>query len=495
MPLIRRLPKRGFNNAAFKKKIAIVKLEDLASLDVDDRMINEAVLRAYRLVRGRFDGIKVLGDGTISRRVQVEADAFSASARAKIEAAGGEVFLRDRRQVSLFYGRSGVRQEAIVVPPSRLEPVPTRVSKDLGLTHAVEESVPVPDQGSEEHEADLEACQQALAAWIDSPAVRLASARWRQVDVNGLFRAVEAGEVPADLAALNVHSVGIGWKRDRATGRLRHCLRFRVLRRFSPEELATHQIASLPEFERVLTDVVASAPLVYLDFPGEMCVTSFCRVKHPPIDLASDTEFFLSCQHVIEEDPSLRIIGSGGLSQDPDDRSLIDAAVAVLPVPRQGVRTSAGPFTSLQVCDVSATEKNELLGKFSTSGQWQTARISEFSVNAWVFQYSPQGWIYRAFFSQQILLVDKAGAVFARPGESGSLLFLAASDATASASASSHATVAPDGRNRCCAMLIAGSTGRPDDVKGFHGDGQTQETYLASSLSQVQTTLKIDVIP
>ena len=95
MPLIRRLPKRGFNNTAFKTKYALVNLSDLEALVVEGT-INEAALREHGLVRGRFDGIKVLGNGALTKKVSVEADHISGSAREKIEAAGGTVILRDR---------------------------------------------------------------------------------------------------------------------------------------------------------------------------------------------------------------------------------------------------------------------------------------------------------------------------------------------------------------------------------------------------------------
>src|SRR3978361_487978 len=64
MPLIRRLPKRGFNNAAFKRKIAFVNLDDLNALD-EGATVNEASLRAAGLVRGDFEGLKILGRGEL----------------------------------------------------------------------------------------------------------------------------------------------------------------------------------------------------------------------------------------------------------------------------------------------------------------------------------------------------------------------------------------------------------------------------------------------
>src|SRR3977135_1657967 len=62
MPLIRRLPKRGFNNAEFHKHYAIVNVSDLNAFEADT-LVNEESLRAANLIRGNFHGIKILGDG------------------------------------------------------------------------------------------------------------------------------------------------------------------------------------------------------------------------------------------------------------------------------------------------------------------------------------------------------------------------------------------------------------------------------------------------
>ena len=95
MPLIRRLPKRGFNNTAFKTKYALVNIVDLEAMDFSGT-ITEAALREHGLVRGRFDGVKILGNGDVTKKLVVHADHISASARAKIEAAGGTVTIRDK---------------------------------------------------------------------------------------------------------------------------------------------------------------------------------------------------------------------------------------------------------------------------------------------------------------------------------------------------------------------------------------------------------------
>jgi large subunit ribosomal protein L15 len=96
MPLIRRLPKRGFNNAAFRKHYAIVNLADLNEFKAG-AMVNEQLLRESNLVRGHFVGIKILGGGELKHGLTVEADKVSAAAREKIEKAGGTITLRDGR--------------------------------------------------------------------------------------------------------------------------------------------------------------------------------------------------------------------------------------------------------------------------------------------------------------------------------------------------------------------------------------------------------------
>jgi large subunit ribosomal protein L15 len=86
MPLVRRLPKRGFTNI-FRKEYAVVNLADLAELEGE--ITPELLAETGRVRRGRM--VKVLGDGEITRALTVKAHAFSASAREKIEAAGGTV--------------------------------------------------------------------------------------------------------------------------------------------------------------------------------------------------------------------------------------------------------------------------------------------------------------------------------------------------------------------------------------------------------------------
>jgi large subunit ribosomal protein L15 len=98
MPLIRRLPKRGFNNAAFHKHYAIVNVSDLNAFKAGT-VVNEQLLRESNLVRGHFVGIKILGEGELKHDLEVQADKISAAAREKIEKAGGTVTLREARRI------------------------------------------------------------------------------------------------------------------------------------------------------------------------------------------------------------------------------------------------------------------------------------------------------------------------------------------------------------------------------------------------------------
>jgi large subunit ribosomal protein L15 len=96
MPLIRRLPKRGFNNAAFHKTWAVVNLGDLGDFKAGT-VVNEKVLRDSELVRGNVAGIKILGNGELKHALTLEVDKISVSAREKIDKAGGTITIRDRK--------------------------------------------------------------------------------------------------------------------------------------------------------------------------------------------------------------------------------------------------------------------------------------------------------------------------------------------------------------------------------------------------------------
>ena len=90
-PLYRRLPKRGFNNNAFRRKYAIVNLDRIAALEEKD--VSPETLVARGVVKEIGAGLKVLGDGQLKAAITVKAHRFSESAKAKIEKAGGKAIV------------------------------------------------------------------------------------------------------------------------------------------------------------------------------------------------------------------------------------------------------------------------------------------------------------------------------------------------------------------------------------------------------------------
>lgn len=90
MPLYRKLPHRGFNNFNHRVELAVVNVGDLNGLPASVTEVNKAVLADHGLIRAGEGAVKVLGDGEISRSLKVSAARFSASAKEKIEKAGGQ---------------------------------------------------------------------------------------------------------------------------------------------------------------------------------------------------------------------------------------------------------------------------------------------------------------------------------------------------------------------------------------------------------------------
>lgn len=91
-PLHRRLPKRGFTNGRFQKDFAIVNVGDLEQFD-NGAIVDMAALKKSRLVNGTFDGVRILGEGELTKKLSIKADHVTKSAKAKIEARGGTIDL------------------------------------------------------------------------------------------------------------------------------------------------------------------------------------------------------------------------------------------------------------------------------------------------------------------------------------------------------------------------------------------------------------------
>ena len=91
VPMARRIAKRGFNNKYFATNVAIVNLADIEAAFIAGATIDPEALTASRLVQGRYDVIKILGDGELTKSFTIKAHRFSKSAEEKITAAGGSL--------------------------------------------------------------------------------------------------------------------------------------------------------------------------------------------------------------------------------------------------------------------------------------------------------------------------------------------------------------------------------------------------------------------
>ena len=89
LPLYRKLPKRGFNNFRFAKKYAVINVQVLNKFE-NGEVVDYAALLANGIIESVFDGVKVLGEGELTKKLTVKAAVFSASAKEKIEAVGGK---------------------------------------------------------------------------------------------------------------------------------------------------------------------------------------------------------------------------------------------------------------------------------------------------------------------------------------------------------------------------------------------------------------------
>ena len=89
LPLFRRLPKRGFSNANFKTEYAVINLSDLNRFE-DGAVVTPELLKEMGLVKNQLDGIKVLGNGTLEKKLVVKAHKFSDVAKEQIEKLGGK---------------------------------------------------------------------------------------------------------------------------------------------------------------------------------------------------------------------------------------------------------------------------------------------------------------------------------------------------------------------------------------------------------------------
>ena len=89
-PIYRRVPKRGFNNAQFTTRYAIINLSDLNKFFNDGDVVSEEILKERGIIKKRLSGIKVLGNGNLEKKLTIKANRFTSAAVSKIEDAGGK---------------------------------------------------------------------------------------------------------------------------------------------------------------------------------------------------------------------------------------------------------------------------------------------------------------------------------------------------------------------------------------------------------------------
>ena len=89
LPLYRKLPKRGFNNSRFGKQYTVINVEYLNKFN-DGDVVDSAALLVAGVIDSVMDGVKILGEGELTKKLTVKAKVFSASAKEKIEAVGGK---------------------------------------------------------------------------------------------------------------------------------------------------------------------------------------------------------------------------------------------------------------------------------------------------------------------------------------------------------------------------------------------------------------------
>ena len=90
LPLYRRLPKSGFSNAPFKNKYATINVEDLNCFE-DGTVVTPELLKETGLLKNQLDGVKVLGNGTLEKKLTIKANKFSREAVSKIEKSGSKL--------------------------------------------------------------------------------------------------------------------------------------------------------------------------------------------------------------------------------------------------------------------------------------------------------------------------------------------------------------------------------------------------------------------
>jgi large subunit ribosomal protein L15 len=113
MPLVRRIPKRGFNNKGFADAVAAVNVDDLEIYFEKGEAVTPENLKTKKVIKAVFDKVKILGNGELTKALDVSAHSFSESAKQKIEAAGGKAVLLPGKK-PVVKNKMGSRKKAAV---------------------------------------------------------------------------------------------------------------------------------------------------------------------------------------------------------------------------------------------------------------------------------------------------------------------------------------------------------------------------------------------
>ena len=129
MPLVRRVPKRGFNNK-FALSVVAVNVSDLERVFAAGEEVNPETLRQRSLAKKRYDVLKILGNGELSKKLNVTAHRFSQSAQEKIEQAGGTITILGGKKPVVKNKQASAKPAEAASPPPTEEPAVSEVVEE-----------------------------------------------------------------------------------------------------------------------------------------------------------------------------------------------------------------------------------------------------------------------------------------------------------------------------------------------------------------------------
>ena len=139
MPLVRRVPKRGFNNK-FALSVVAVNVGDLERVFAAGEEVNPETLRQRSLAKKRYDVLKILGNGELSKKLNVTAHRFSQSAQEKIEQAGGTITILGGKKPVVKNKQASAKPAEAASPPPAEEPAASEVAEEVETPAETDES-------------------------------------------------------------------------------------------------------------------------------------------------------------------------------------------------------------------------------------------------------------------------------------------------------------------------------------------------------------------